>query len=53
MSELEGLLAGIVSDSPYRRYLTLESNMRHSEFRDEDLFLEAAFASGRRLQDMI
>lgn len=46
-------LARIISDSPYRRYLTLESNMRHSGFADEDQFLAAAFESGRRLQDMI
>lgn len=46
-------LTRIVSASPYREYLTFETDMRRSGMHDEVLFLETAHSDGVRLLDMI
>ncbi|MDO9107368.1 MAG: TIM barrel protein, partial [Coriobacteriia bacterium] len=45
--------ARIIAVSPYREFLTLETDIRHSGFEDEDMFLESAYRDGLRLMEMI
>jgi sugar phosphate isomerase/epimerase len=46
-------LTRIVGDSPYDEFLTLETDMRHSGFRDEEPFLASAHADGLKLLQMM
>jgi len=46
-------LARLVSESPYREFLTLETQMKSSGMDNEDLFLKRAHSDGLALQKMI
>ena len=46
-------LMRIVVESPYDHYLTMETDMRNSGFRDEEPFLASAYADGRKLMQMM
>src|SRR5664280_2462553 len=46
-------LAQLVAESPYREFLTFETDIKSSGMEDEDLFLERAYADGLALLEMI
>lgn len=46
-------LMRIVAESPYDKYLTMETDMRNSGFRDEDASLADAYADGLKLLQMV
>ena len=46
-------LAGIMACSAYGKCVSMESNMHHSDTRDERTFLQQAYAAGMKLTGMI
>lgn len=46
-------LARIISESPYRKFLTFEIIMKSSNTKNEDVFLKSAYSNGLKLLDTV